>query len=452
MFNERLGVDEAEFLASTNGSIKIGIKFENWRQLGDSYIHTFGRYGLPINRVPFHHYWVKMRQLGDPTRFEDYTITHVAGEMDRFEIRPYDENSVRTNYLYALHFDAGLYAQYLRKGAEQRGVQRTEGNVVDVKLNGETGYIESVRLEDGETIAGDLFIDCSGFRALLSEGALQTGYEDWSHWLPCNRAWAVSTTYRDGTTAIPPYTRARALQAGWQWRIPLQNRTGDGHVFCNEYLDEEQARETLLENVEGETLFEPRLLKFRTGRRNKIWNKNCVAIGLAAGFLEPLESTSLFLTQLGIMRLIRCFPDLRFNPAQRDEYNFQIHEKFEEARDFLVLHYNATVRDDTPFWNYCRTMEVPEELKFRMDLFRARGHVACKPSELFIESSWLAVMVGQGLIPENYDPRVDGADESAVRELMSSMHAEIQQSATSMATHVETLATYCRGDLLVSAA
>jgi len=447
-FNDRLGIDEPEFMRATNASFKLGIQFENWANIGDSYIHAFGYYGQPINDIGFQHFWVRQRQLGDETSFNAYNMPHVASDLGRFAHPVNDPASPLSRYFYAFHFDATLYAQYLRGWAESRGVRRTEGKVVDVKLDGESGFIRSIVLDGGEEIEGELFVDCSGFRGLLIEQALETGYHDWSHYLPCNSAFAVSTAYRDDATPIPPYTRARALQAGWQWRIPLQNRTGDGHVFCDAYISHDEAVATLLDNVEGKALGEPRLLRFTTGMRRKVWNRNCVAIGLSGGFLEPLESTSIYLIQTAILKFIRSFPGRDFNTVHVDEYNRQMANKYEECRNFLVLHYHATQRDDTPFWDYCRTMEIPEELERRMRLFRRTAIVSFHRSELFIEHNWLAVLIGQGIIPEYYDPRVDGVPAEQAGQFLERMRNEIRASAESLPSHSQWLARYCQGELL----
>jgi tryptophan halogenase len=447
-FNHRLGLDEPEFMRATNASIKSGIQFENWGDIGESYIHAFGYYGTPINDIPFQHFWLKMREMGDTTSFNDYCMPHVASELGRFAFPSNDPASVLSRYFYAFHFDATLYAQYLRGWSEERGVERTEGKVVDTTLNGENGFIESITLDSGEIIEGELFVDCSGFRGLLIEQALKTGYKDWSHYLPCNSAFAISTAYEDETTPIPPFTRARALPAGWQWRIPLQNRTGDGHVFCDEYMSHDEATAILLENIEGKPISEPRLLRFTTGMRNKVWNKNCVSIGLSGGFLEPLESTSIYLIQTAILKFIRSFPDKNFDPVHTDEYNRQMSNKYVEARDFLVLHYHATKRDDTPFWDYCRNMKIPGELKRRIAYFRNSGAVSFQRSELFIEHNWLAVLVGQGIIPERYDPRIDGINTDEIKNTLLQMRTHIRQQAEMLPVHAKTLADYCKGELL----
>ena len=451
-FNQRLGLDEPDFMRNTNGSIKLGIRFENWREKGHSYIHAFGYYGQPIRNVHFQHYWAKLRDLGDETLFDEYNLPHVAAQRGRFDRPAADPGSVLSKYFYAFHFDASLYARYLRRWAEARGVRRTEGKVTGHALDPESGFVRSITLDSGEVIEGDLFVDCSGFRGLLIEQALETGYDDWSHWLPCDRAWAVSTAYPSQDAPIPPYTRARALQAGWQWRIPLQNRTGDGHVFSSRFISEDEGRRTLLENIEGEPMNEPRLLKFRTGKRRRLWNRNVVAIGLSSGFLEPLESTSIYLIQTTIFKLLSNFPDRGFAGVLRDEFNRQMDEKFAEARDALILHYHATTRDDTPFWNYTRTMEIPGELDRRIRLFRRRGVVSHRKTELFIEHNWLAILIGQGIYPENYDPRVDGAGVEQVRAWLEKMKAAISDAADGLPTHKAFLDRYCRGQLIGGAA
>ena len=447
-FNRDLELDENEFVRATNGSFKLGILFENWANICDSYSHPFGTYGKSLHNIAFQHFWLKMHKEGEDISFFNYNFPHVALMRDRFSLDPHADSEFDLNYFYAYHFDASLYAAFLRQYAEARGVERTEGKVMDVVLNGESGDIEAIVLESGERVEGDLFIDCTGFRALLIEQTLNTGWDDWSHWLPCNRAWAVSSHYREGIDTIPPYTRARALEAGWQWRIPLQNRTGDGHVFCSEYMDEERAREVLLEQIEGEAMFEPRLLKFTTGARKRLWNRNCVAIGLSAGFLEPLESTSIHLIQVAITQLLRYFPAQRINDCDRDEFNRFMAMNYEESRDFLVMHYNATHRDDTAFWDYCRTMSIPEELKRRIDLFRASGFVAYNPHILFAEHSWLAVLLGQEIIPSRYDPRVDSLNQVQLHQAMGRWRTRISQVVDALPTHAQTLARYCQGDLV----
>jgi tryptophan halogenase len=447
-FNAVLGLDEVEFMRETNATFKLSIRFENWGQLGDVYNHAFGYFGLPIDNISFHHYWRMLQLNGYEPPIHDFNVPSVACDKLRFAHRQYDEKSFASRYFYAFQFDASLYAQYLRKWSEARGVIRTEGKVERVNQNAETGFIESITIDRGETIGGELFIDCSGFRGVMINQTLGIGFLDWSHWLPCNRAWAVSTAYPSKDSPIPPYTRARALTAGWQWRIPLQNRTGDGNVFCNDFISEEQGLEQLLANIDGEPMNEPRLLKFITGKREKLWHKNCVAIGLSGGFLEPLESTSIALIQASILVLMRNFPDENFDPIREQEYNLRMEQKYEESRNFLTLHYHATRRDDTEFWNYCRTMSIPEELQYRIDLFRHSGVVGHGQSDLFQEHNWLAVLYGQGITPQRYDPRLDGLDAAGLEEPVEKIRAEIVQAVADMPSHNQTLAEYCAGDLI----
>lgn len=448
-FNTGLGIDEQEFMRETNATFKLGIRFQNWGEIGEDYYHAFGFYGFPINDVSFHHYWMKLQQLNpDTAPIHEYNMPFMASVYDKFEHQQFDSSALASRYFYAFQFDAALYAQYLRKWSEARGVTRIEGKVNQVTQNPETGFIESVTLESGECVEGELFIDCSGFRALLMNQTLNIGYKDWSHWLPVNRAWAVSTAYESDDTPIPPYTRARALTAGWQWRIPLQNRTGDGNVFSESFISEEEALDQFLENLEGQTINEPRLLKFTTGKREKIWHKNCVCIGLSSGFLEPLESTSIAIIQGAILLLIRNFPNKDFDPATEHEFNRRMNIKYEESRNFLILHYHLTRRNDTEFWNYCRTMDIPDELRHRMNVFRHRGHTAHKSSDLFIEHNWLQVLFGQGMKPESYDPRVDNVEPAELERLLADMRNDIAKAAAAMPTHNETLARYCAGELI----
>ena len=439
-FNRRLGLDEAELMRASNATFKLGIEFVNWHRIGDSYMHPFGTYGQDLNGVGFHHYWLKERLAGDETPFGDYCLPFVAAKMGRFRHPLADPRSVYSTYSYAFHFDALLYARYLRKLAEDLGVRRIEGIVTDVRLRPEDGYIESVAMENGSVVTGDLFIDCSGFRGLLIEQALETGYEDWHRWLPCDSALAVAS---ERVADPEPYTRATAHTAGWQWRIPLQHRTGNGHVFSSAHMPRDDAAATLLENLDSSPLGEPRLLRFTPGKRRRMWNRNCVAIGLSGGFLEPLESTSIFLIQAAIMKLIEYFPDRGFPAPDTDQFNKSLDTMFDEVRNFIILHYKATHRDDSEFWNYCREMAVPDELDYRMKLFRERGIASHRPNELFIETNWLAVYLGQGVIPESYDPRAGCLDEATIRNRMRVMREYLQNAATALPSHAEALAEHC---------
>ena len=345
--------------------------------------------------------------------------------------------------LYAFHFDAGLYAKFLRGRAEAGGVARIEGRIVDVGLRSDDGYVESVTLADGKKVEGDLFIDCSGFRGLLIEQALETGYEDWTHWLPCNRAVAVPSRY-DGEP--DPFTRSTARSAGWQWRIPLQHRTGNGYVYSSRFLSDDEAKATLLANLDGEPLADPRPLRFTAGRRSQGWARNCIALGLASGFLEPLESTSIHLIQTGIAKLLTLFPDLAFDPVVIEEYNRQVREELDAIRDFLILHYHATQRDDSDFWNYCRTMAIPDTLATKIEMFRSTGRILERGYDLFHVPSWIAVMLGQGIDPQRYDPLVDAVPAQEAAAVLSGMRTVIARTAEAMPTHQQFIDRHCRAE------
>ena len=431
-FNQRLGLDEDAFMARTQATFKLGIEFRDWARLGDSYIHPFGAYGRSMDRVGFHHHWLRLRRAGAAADLQDYSLPIVAARMGRFQRPESDPRSLLSTFSYAFQFDAGLYAAFLREHSEARGVVRREGKVVDVELHPETGHIRAVVLDRGERIEGDLFIDCSGFRGLLIEGALQAGYEDWTQWLPCDRAVAAPCETVEAPT---PYTRATALEAGWSWRIPLQHRVGNGYVYSSAFLSDDAAVERLMGRLEGPARAEPRLLRFTTGRRRRQWMRNCVAIGLSGGFLEPLESTSIHLIQAAITNLIELFPDAALDPADADEFNRVMELEYDRIRDFLVLHYNATERDDTPFWNHCRTMAVPDSLREKVALFKERGVVSRYRDGLFLEPSWLAVYFGQRIEPDAYDPLSDRIPSAALAEAAEALRSAIRQEASTMPSH-----------------
>lgn len=442
-FNRKLRLDEAEFMRATNATFKLGIEFVNWARIGDAYLHPFGPYGQTINGVAFHHYWRRSLDLGIDTPISAYSLANVAAKRDKFRHPTQDPQSIMSSYAYAYHFDASLYARYLRRYAEERGVIRTEGKIVDVNLRADDGFIESVRLEGGKEMAGDLFIDCSGFRGLLIEEALQTGYEEWTHWLPCDRAVAVPS---ENVGEPTPYTRSTAGAAGWQWRIPLQHRTGNGHVYCSEHLSDDEATEIALGHLEGRAIAEPRVLRFTTGQRKKMWNRNCVAIGLSGGFLEPLESTSIWLIQAAIALLMQRFPDRDFAAADIEDYNRGMRRRFEEVRDFLILHYKATERKDTEFWKACGNMSIPESLQQRIEMFRNRGHAIFHPAELFIEANWVAIYLGQHIVPQTCDPRVHCADDEYLQNRLRQMQAMVAKAADNMPSHASAIAHFCRAD------
>ena len=442
LFNSALDLDEADFVRRTKGSFKLGIHFVDWGRLGESYIHGFGKIGQDLGMVSFYQYWLKMHQAGKAAPLDQYSINTLAARNNKFMRATTDRpNSPLADIAYAYHFDAGLYARYLREYAEARGVRRTEGKVVDVQLRAEDGFVESILLDNGERIGGQLFIDCSGFRGLLIEQALKTGYIDWSHWLPCDRAVAVPCA--SAADGITPYTRSTAREAGWQWRIPLQHRIGNGYVFCSKYISEDAATATLMANLDGEALAEPRVLRFVTGKRKQGWNRNVVAIGLSSGFMEPLESTSIHLIQSAIARLTAFFPHGGFDQADIDEFNAHSDFEVDRIRDFLILHYNATQRDDTPFWDYCRTMDVPESLQRRIELFRSNGRVFREHNEMFAETSWVQVMHGQCIHPRGYHALVDLYPEEKVADYLRNVQGVIGACVDAMPTHDAFIARHC---------
>lgn len=442
--NSVLGLDENEFVRETRATFKLGIEFNNWGHVGERYLHTFGDAGVNLANLHFHHYWLRSRAEGSDASLWDYSLHSKAAYANRFGRLDRVGNTSMTGLAYAFHFDAGLYAQYLRKHCEANGVTRVEGKVVDTTLDPESGFIQSVSLERGEAISGDLFIDCSGFRGLLIGQALDVGYQDWSKWLPCNSALAV------GCEAIEPwlpYTKATAHNAGWQWRIPLQHRTGNGHVFCDSFTTEQQASDTLLENLDGAPLSEPKRLKFTTGRREKFWHKNCVSLGLASGFLEPLESTSIHLIQSNISKLIELFPNKAFNAANEAEYNRQVSHEYELIRDFLILHYHRTDRDDSEFWRYCQNMSVPESLTEKMTLFEGNGLLYKDPEDLFRESSWVQVMVGQGLMPKSFHAMANRISSEQLNTFLGDVQKLIDRATDELPAHQDFIAAHCAADL-----
>jgi len=439
-FNRALGIDEDEFLRTTQGSFKLGVEFVNWGAVGARYTHGFGRIGQPEDTVPFHQYWLRMAQQGKARPLGEYSINTVAPHQARFMRARRDMGgSPLAEIAHAYHFDASLYARFLRSYAEQRGVRRTEGKVAGVEQH-ENGHIAAVRMESGERIEGDFFIDCSGMRALLIGQTLKAGYEDWSHWLPCDRAIAVPCKRVD---PLLPLTRSTAHAAGWQWRIPLQHRIGNGHVYSSRFMDADQAEAILLAGLDGEPTAAPRHLSFRTGRVGRFWIGNCVAVGLSSGFLEPLESTSIHLIHMSIARILDFFPRGGFDAADIDEYNALTREEFDNVRDFLVLHYKLTRRDDSPFWNHCRQMDVPERLARKMALFAANGRVYRRSDELFAESSWLQVMIGQGLMPRGHHPFADQPEEAEVQAYLENVRQVVGKCVHVMPTHAEFIAKHC---------
>ncbi len=415
-FHELLELEESEFITAVQGTYKLGIEFENWGRLGDRYFHPFGPPGADSWAAQFHHYWVRAEQGGAARDFGEYSVEASLARAGRFGFN----GERKPNYAY--HFDAGRYATLLRAYSEAGGVHRSEGLVTDVTRHPETGFIESVTLESGETVVGDFFIDCTGFRGLLIEQELQAGWEDWSHWLKSDSAVAVQT---ESVSAPVPYTRCTARSAGWQWRIPLQHRVGNGLVYCSDYIDADAARQQLLANLEGEPLTEPRLLRFRTGRRKRQWVGNCLALGLSSGFLEPLESTSIHLIQNSIIRFIKLFPAEAICPVEIEQFNREVRLEMEQIRDFIILHYHVNQRSDAPYWVENRAMEVPDSLRHKIELFKAGGKVFRELGELFAEQSWVAVMLGQGIRPRGYHPIVDQASEEELRAFLDRVRESI---------------------------
>ncbi|WP_420138544.1 tryptophan halogenase family protein [Sphingomonas sp.] len=444
-FNALLGIDERDFLRATQGSFKMGIEFVNWLRVGHHYLHPFGTHGRDTQNVRFHQLWLKLIHDGLATSEDDlaaYSISALAAGRGRFSLPESNGNHPLSTLNYAFHFDAALYARYLRGWSERQGVIRHEGTVQSVGRDGEKGLVRSVTLADGSAIEGDLFIDCSGFRALLLGEALAEPFEDWSAWLPCDRAIAIPSAVLD---PLPPFTRAIADAAGWRWRIPLQHRTGNGYVYSSAHIDDDAAQARLIATLETPACGEPRRLSFRAGRRRRAWCQNVVAIGLSAGFLEPLESTSIHLVHTGIARLMTFFPDMQFAAPDRDAFNQQTAREYEAIRDFLILHYKATERTDTPFWQQCRTMAVPDTLARKIDLFRSKGRILRDADDLFSQDSWLAVLIGQAIMPAGHDPLADAIPVDALRQQMTALRAALARAVEPLPAHSDFLAHYTNG-------
>jgi tryptophan halogenase len=435
IFHQLLGINEQEFMAATNATFKLGISFENWRDINKDYIHSFGFLGKGCWAAGFQHFWLKGRAKGIVSEIGDYVPEHLGARAGKFAVLANQELN------HAYHLDAGLYAKFLRSLAEKHGTTRVEGKISQVNLDNESGYIDSITLASGEIVEGDLFIDCTGFKGMLIEGALNTGFEDWSHILPCDSAIAVQTKM---VRKPVPYTRSIARDSGWQWQIPLQNRTGNGLVFCSKYMTDEEAKQTLLANIQGELLNEPRVIKYKTGTRRKHWNKNCVAIGLSSGFIEPLESTGIHLFQKSIVRLMQMFPSQGINQADVDEFNSQAKTEVDNIKDFIILHYHLTERTDSPFWRYCKNMEIPETLKHRMSLFKESGQVFKKAEELFGETSWIQVMMGQGLMPEQYHPIVDLMSDEELTSFLNNIKSAVKRKVDNWPDNNDFINHYCK--------
>jgi tryptophan 7-halogenase len=437
IFNQYLGLDEKDFLRETKATIKLAIKFENWRMPGESYFHTFGAPGANMGFCSFQHYWLRAKQHGLQESLWDFDLNYLCCKQGVF-------NKINTpnpifEMPYAYHFDSGLYGQYLRKIAEKAGVKRTEGIIDKVKQDSQTGNIQAVQLSSGEQIDGDLFVDCSGMRGLLIKQTLGIEYENWSHYLPANSALAVPSERMQQTL---PYTRSIAHAKGWQWRIPLTHRNGNGIVYSSDYCSDDEAYTTLTSNLDTKALDEPRKITFTTGRTVQQWHKNVVAIGLSSGFLEPLESTSIHLIQSGIVRLLKMFPNQGIQPAAVDAYNAESKHEFETVRDFIILHYHANERQDSDFWRDMRSMPVPERLQQKMALFKQVGGIFNDQNDIFRDASWLQVMMGQGIMPEDFHPAALAPSSDVLTDTLQKILAAKRQPMEKMLQHDEFLARY----------
>ncbi|MEA3265269.1 MAG: tryptophan halogenase family protein [Pseudomonadota bacterium] len=434
LFNRLLGIGEAEFMSATQATFKLGIKFENWKDVGETYFHSFGTTGKDHWSAGFQHFWLHGLSQGIEHSYDDYCLELKAALEGKFAHLPDD----KMNYAYQL--DSGLYAAFLRKRAEADGAVRIEGKIAEVELDGESGNIAALRLDGDRRIEGDLFIDCTGFRALLIEGALHAGFDDWTHYLPCDSAIAVQTA---SVRPPVPYTRAIAHDAGWQWRIPLQHRQGNGIVYCSRYLDKDAALERLLGSVEGQVLTQPNFIRYTTGARRKQWHRNCVAIGLSGGFMEPLESTSIHLIQRAVLRLIRMLPGGPVSERDIAEFNDQQLTDMDQIRDFLILHYKVTERRDSPFWRHCAALPMPDSLAQKIELFRETGRVFRKNEELFVENSWVQVMMGQGIMPESYHPIATKLRADELDKFLAMLRDSVAKTVAGLPDHQTYIARYC---------
>ncbi|MDO7084481.1 tryptophan halogenase family protein [Pseudocolwellia sp. AS88] len=438
-FNRMLGIDEAEFLKATNGTFKLGIEFSDWGKLGDKYFHPFGNHGADMNGIDFHQYWLHTRQAGNSNSLEEYSMCAVAAKNMKFALPNDNPRSLLSQIGYAYHFDATAYALFLRDYAEKRGVIRIEGRIEQIVQDEKTENISALVMQNNQRVEGDFFFDCTGFKAKLLGETLGVPFHDWSKWLPCNSAQAVASERRG---ELLPYTKSMAKSAGWQWRIPTQHRTGNGHIYCADFMDDQQAIDVLMQGLDAPALSDPRTIRFTTGCRDKFWHKNCMAIGLSSGFLEPLESTSIFLIQQGISRFIALYPSL--TPAAKvvEEYNRLMTREFNQVRDFIILHYKATQRTDSEFWRYCKNMSIPDSLQHKMELFQCAGRVFRDDHELFSTSSWVAVMTGQNIYPETPEPMLLGVPIQNIEQSLQSMQRAMQQTSIQMPTHAEFIKNY----------
>ena len=432
-YNMALQLDHADFIRKTQASFKLGIEFKDWGHVGNRFFHGFGDFGPALNGISSHHYWLRLARTFDQMpAMENWSVASIMARENKFTLPTDAQPNVTDSFAFGYHFDAGLYAAYLRDYAIARGASRVEGTISGVDQHPETGFVTALRLADGRTIDGDLFIDCSGFRGLLIEGALKAGYEDWSEHLPCNSALAVPCARVEPLT---PYTRSTAKGAGWLWRIPLQHRTGNGHVYSNAFTTDDQARQDLLDGLDGAALDEPRQLRFVTGKRKNSWVKNVVAIGLSAGFVEPLESTSISLIETGVGTLLELWPDRDFRPELAAEYNRKIGSRYESIRDFIIMHYKLTKRDDTEFWRYCANMTIPDSLAHQIELFRETGRITILDPDGFGLPSFVSMLTGLGVEPKRYDPFVDVVDMRELHGHFAGLRDLIVQTVARMPAH-----------------
>lgn len=444
LYNNLLGINENQFIKETNATFKLGIEFVNWGKLGHTYFHPFGFYGVDMDGVGFMHYWMRWKRDGgalDYTKFNVETLAAQARKFTRTANEPSNSNMPPVNYAY--HFDASLYAKFLRRYSEARGVIRIEGKVTNVTQDPDSGFIQSLQMDAGNTIQGDLFIDCSGFSGVLIEKTLRTGYQDWSHWLPMNSAVAVPCENAD---ELLPFTRSTAQEFGWQWRIPLQHRIGNGYVYSDHFLSAEKASDALLSRLDGKALADPKPLKFVTGMRERCWNKNCVAIGLASGFLEPLESTSIHLIQVSIAKLLVMFPRDHFNEIAINRYNQDMKAEYDNVKDILIAHYKITEREDTELWRYVKHMPIPDSLNDRLELFKTRGDPMVRPTELFKEASWYAVLLGQGMQIENYHPMADTISDDELKLRLTKIRSGVQNRLNTLPSHADFIRANCKSE------
>jgi tryptophan halogenase len=449
LFNDRVGINETAFIQATEATFKLGIEFVDFAHKSNRYFHVFGDFGAPYEGLAAHQIWRKLRAAGDTHPLEAYSLATQMARAGKFFPPNPDPRSPMHDYSYAFQFDASLYAKYLRKLAEGRGVKRRNARITGVNLDSAGGHIASLTLDDGSVEAADFFIDCSGFRALLIGGALKVGYTDWSHYLPVDRAWAAPTENPEGP--LTPYVTCTAREAGWQWRIPLQHRTGNGHVFSSRFMDEDKARDILLANLETPLLKDPMLLRFTTGYRNTFWEKNCICVGLSSGFLEPLESTSINFIQSGILRLLELFPSRRPDPFLITEYNRRTLEAYERTRDFIIAHYHLNRRDEGELWRYCAGMEVPDSLAYKLELYRRRGEIVLEKHDQFLEPSWISILHGQEMIAAAYDPLAERVPDATLRTLMQQRREGIARVVAQLPTHAEFIARHCPSESFMKA-